>query len=104
MIKQVDLKVIKIDKSFIPLETNYPGKEKDIIMFRNIVSLIKQLGKKTIAEGVENKAQLQYLKDAGCDIVQGYVFDEPLTEEEFECRLQEGYNNSYSKQAGYATI
>ena len=37
-------------------------------------------------------------------IVQGYVFDEPLTEEEFECRLQEGYNNSYSKQAGYATI
>lgn len=53
---------------------------------------------------MENKAQLQYLKDAGCDIVQGYVFDEPLTEEEFECRLQEGYNNSYSKQAGYATI
>lgn len=93
MIKQVDLNVIKIDKSFIPLEASYPGKEKDIIMFRNIVSLIKQLGKKTIAEGVESKAQLQYLKDAGCDIVQGYVFDEPLTEEEFEHRLQEGYNN-----------
>ena len=91
MIKQVDLKVIKIDKSFIPLEKDYPNKEKDILMFRNIVSLVKQLGKKTIAEGVESTAQLQYLKDAGCDIVQGYVFDEPLTEEEFERRLQRGY-------------
>ena len=91
MIKEVDLSVIKIDKSFIPLEKEYPDKERDKMMFCSIVSLIKQLGKKTVAEGVETSRQLEYLKEAGCDIVQGYVFDEPLTESEFEERLKTGY-------------
>ncbi len=91
MIKLVDLNVIKIDKSFIPLEQEYPGKQKDMIMFCNIVGLVKQLGKKTIAEGVETEEQLEYLKEVGCDIVQGYVFDKPLSKEKFEERLENGY-------------
>ena len=91
MIKKVDLNVIKIDKSFIPLEWEYPEKEKDKIMFGNIVGLVRQLGKKTIAEGVETQEQLEYLKEAGCDIVQGYVFDRPLPEAAFEERLTKGY-------------
>lgn len=91
MIKKVDLHVIKIDKSFIPLETEYMGKEKDLIMFNHIVKMVKELGKKTVAEGVESEKQLDYLRDVGCDIVQGYVFDKPLTEEEFEKRLETGY-------------
>ena len=91
MIKQVDLNVIKIDKSFIPLEQEYPGKKKDMIMVCNIVGLVKQLGKKTIAEGVETEEQLEYLKEVGCDIVQGYVFDKPLSKEKFEERLENGY-------------
>lgn len=91
MIKKVDLNVIKIDKSFIPLEWEYPEKEKDKIMFGNIVGLVRQLGKKTIAEGVETQEQLEYLKEVGCDIVQGYVFDRPLPEAAFEERLTEGY-------------
>ena len=96
MIKQVDLNVIKIDKSFIPLEKEYPGKKKDMIMFCNIVGLVKQLGKKTIAEGVESEEQLEYLREVGCDIVQGYVFDKPLSKEEFEERLQNGYESNHS--------
>lgn len=91
MIKKVDLNVIKIDKSFIPLEWEYPEKEKDKIMFGNIVGLVRQLGKKTIAEGVETQEQLEYLKETGCDIVQGYVFDRPLPEAAFEERLTKGY-------------
>lgn len=94
MIKEVDLNVIKIDKSFIPLEQDYPDKERDRIIFCNIVSLIKQLGKKTIAEGVETPSQLEYLREAGCDIVQGFVFDEPLSEAEFEERLEKGYEEA----------
>lgn len=91
MIKNVDLKVIKIDKSFIPLETEYPGKEKDFMMFNNIVSLIKNLGKHIVVEGVETPKQLQFMKDAGCDIVQGYIFDKPLPEVDFIERLENGY-------------
>lgn len=93
MIKKVDLNVIKIDKSFIPLEMDYPGKETDMVMFVSIVDMVKKLGKKTIAEGVETKEQLQYLKEVGCDIVQGYVFDKPMPEAEFETRLERGYED-----------
>lgn len=92
MIKQVDLKMIKIDRSFIPLETEYPGKEKDLLMFNHIVKMIKELDKKTIAEGVETKEQLEYLKNVGCDLVQGYVFDKPLPADAFEQRLLKGYS------------
>ena len=58
MIKNVDLQVIKIDKSFIPLEKDYEGKE-------------------TIAEGVETEQQLDYLREVGCDAVQGFVLGKP---------------------------
>lgn len=91
MIKNVDLQVIKIDKSFIPLETEYAGKDKDVIMFYHIINMVKALGKKTIAEGVETIEQLSYLKEVGCDAVQGYVFDKALPEKFFEKRLAEGY-------------
>ncbi len=93
MIKKVDLNVIKIDKSFIPLETDYTGKEIDKVMFTSMIDMIKKLGKKTIAEGVETKEQLQYLLDVGCDIVQGYVFDKPMPEKAFDKRLEQGYGD-----------
>lgn len=95
MIKKVDLSVIKIDKSFIPLETDYPGKDKDVIMFDSIVKLINKLGKGIVAEGVETREQLEYLRQVGCDVVQGYVFDKPLVQHEFERRLYEGYPDTF---------
>ena len=87
MIKRLDIDVIKIDRSFIPLEQEYGDKKKDMIMFCSIVDLVKKLGKRIVAEGVETAEQLQYLTQAGCDIVQGYVFDKPLPQTEFEKRL-----------------
>lgn len=91
MIKKVDLDTIKIDKSLIPLDNGNDSKEQDIVMFKNIVSLINELGKKSVAEGVETERQLEYLRKFGCNIVQGYVFDKPLPTEEFENRLESGY-------------
>lgn len=93
MLKKINLNLIKIDKSFIPLETEYLNKDKDFIMFRHIVSLADALGMNTIAEGVETYTQFEYLKDAHCDMVQGYLFDKPLPEEEFIKRLK---NRQYS--------
>lgn len=93
LIKEADLNVIKIDKSLIPLDTEYANKETDLILFENLIRLVKQLGKKPVAEGVETSTQLKYISKAGCNIVQGYLFDKPLTEEDFIERLSTGYEN-----------
>ena len=91
MLKETNIDLLKIDKSFIPLENEYADREKDIIMFENITRLAKDLGIKIIAEGVETKQQYEYLTDAGCDMIQGYYFDKPLPEEEFLQRMSIGH-------------
>ena len=68
---------------FIPLEEEYPDKKKDCIMFENIAKLAKELGYLVIAEGVETEKQYEYLRDVGCDIIQGFYFDKPMPEEKF---------------------
>ena len=91
MIKETNIELLKIDKSFIPLEKDDDEKKKDIIVFENITRLAKELGIKTIAEGVETKQQYEYLADTGCDMIQGYYFDKPLPEEEFLRRICIGH-------------
>lgn len=91
MIRKVDLSVIKIDRSFIPREEEYEERKKDEIMFEELVSLIRQLGKHIVVEGVETKSQLAYVASAGCSVIQGYVFDQPLPEEEFAARIAQVY-------------
>lgn len=91
LIKEVNFDVIKIDKSLIPLDSDYVDKEKDLILFEHLIQLIHQLGKEAIAEGVETQTQLDYIEKAGCKVVQGYIFDKPLPEEEFTKRLENGY-------------
>ena len=91
MLKKVNLDVVKIDKSFIPFEEDYKGKEKDMTMLWSIVGMLHQLGKSMVAEGVETPEQLKYLQKVGCHIIQGYVFDKPLTEKEFVKRLTGDY-------------
>lgn len=52
-----------------------------------IVDIAVYLGVPVIAEGVETENQLRLLKNAGCDIVQGYYFSRPLPAAEFESRI-----------------
>ena len=49
-----------------------------------IVNLAKSFGFKTIAEGVENKVQLLFLEEIGCNYVQGYYFGRPVPPTEIE--------------------
>lgn len=83
MLKMTSIDILKIDKSFIPLEEDYPDKKKDCIMFENIAHLAKALGYLVIAEGVETQKQYEYLASVGCDIIQGFYFDKPLPEDKF---------------------
>lgn len=73
--------ILKIDMQFIrTMDTN--PKVKDII--RMIINLSKMMNAITVAEGVETKEQYLFLKENGCDIIQGYYFSKPLPIGEFE--------------------
>lgn len=81
--------VVKLDKSFLDNITRSASKTDEIVV-RNIVNMIKELGMQTIAEGVETVEQAHLLKDIGCTMVQGYLFDRPLCVEDFVERLKAG--------------
>jgi EAL domain-containing protein (putative c-di-GMP-specific phosphodiesterase class I) len=53
-----------------------------------IFAMAKNMGIKTLAEGVESEEQWQFLKDKKCDFMQGYYFSKPLGVEEFEKLLK----------------
>lgn len=86
ILKNLDVDVIKIDKSLIDNLEN-PKKEDEIVI-RNIVNMINELSIDTIAEGVETPAQVKFLKRIHCPLVQGFLFDQPLTVSDFEKRLK----------------
>ncbi len=69
---------VKIDLSFVKrmLEDN-----KVLSVVKTIVYLAKELGMKTIAEGVENEKQIEMLKGIGCDYLQGFYFSKPIPKE-----------------------
>ncbi len=76
MLQELNIDTLKIDKSFIDkLETN------SIIKY--IIEMSKDLNIKTVAEGVEKKEQVEFLKKMGCDMVQGYYYAKPLNLNEF---------------------
>ena len=66
---------VKIDRSFVRDAASTPG---TLPFIRTIVSLARSLGMKTVAEGVETAGQLEAVKSAGCDFVQGYFLSYPL--------------------------
>jgi len=56
-----------------------------------IISMGRRLGHRVIAEGVETTEQLEFLREAGCDEVQGYLYGKPLPACEFEAMLRGGW-------------
>ena len=84
-LKDLNVNVIKLDKSLL----DHIGDEKhhDEVVFKNMVKMINELNLEVVAEGVENTKQLDFLQDANCSIIQGFIFDKPLTKDEFEKRL-----------------
>ena len=74
-LKMMPVSYIKIDRSFVK---NIPESKSDNILVVSIINLSKSFGYRTIAEGVEKEDQLTFLKNAGCDCVQGFYFSKPV--------------------------
>lgn len=78
-LKELNIDIVKIDKYFIDAIVE---KDKDSLITADIISMSHKMGLKVVAEGVENREQLDYLEKNNCDIVQGYYISKPLREEE----------------------
>ncbi len=85
MLKSIPVDVMKLDKSFVDDYDDARGEE----IIKCVVALAGTLKMDVTAEGVETKEQYEFLRDLGCDTIQGYYFSKPLPAEEFE-KLLEG--------------
>ena len=75
---------LKIDKSFVDRIGKSNEYTKSCAVVKQIIALAKDLNMRCLAEGAENKEQVDLLRDFGCEIVQGYYYSKPLPVEEYE--------------------
>jgi EAL domain-containing protein (putative c-di-GMP-specific phosphodiesterase class I) len=80
LIKELKFDVIKIDQVFF---RNIHDVTRAKSVIQCILALAKELGMRTVAEGVETEEQFKFLKDNSCDTIQGFYFSRPLEENIF---------------------
>lgn len=74
------LDVVKMDMSLVKAITDF----KSMRVFSACINLARSLGLKTVSEGVETKEQMWAIRELGGDVIQGYYYSKPLSEEDFE--------------------
>ncbi len=79
-LKRFPVNKLKIDKSFVRHSLK---NSQDATIIRAIISLAHTLNLKVVGEGVESEEQFDFLRDEGCEFIQGYYLSEPLTAEEY---------------------
>ena len=83
-LKRLPIQKIKIDKSFIRDIADDPD---DRTIIRAVVAMAHNMKMRVVAEGVETQAQLSFLREVGCQEMQGYLISEALPAEEFQARV-----------------
>ena len=81
MLKDIQIDVLKLDMGFLK-SSDYSAKGGNIL--KAILKMAESLNMQTIAEGVETKEQVEFLKSIGCRYVQGFYYSKPLPVGEFE--------------------
>lgn len=85
MITSIPIDVLKMDMIFI---RNMNKDEKSLKLVELVIDIAKFLNVPVVAEGVEDKEQVEQLRKMGCDIIQGYYFSKPVPPEEFAAFIE----------------
>ena len=80
VISELPFDVLKIDMVFMKKIDEHPM-NKDIV--KMVLALCKRFGVTSVVEGVETEEHYRFLKENGCDVVQGYYFSRPLPLKDF---------------------
>ncbi|MBE9047583.1 EAL domain-containing protein [Pleurocapsales cyanobacterium LEGE 10410] len=80
-LQQFPFDILKIDSCFI---RNVDRNQVNAVITKNTISMAHELGLQVVAEGVETAGELNFLKDAQCDVIQGFIFSRPLEVKEFQ--------------------
>ena len=103
LLRELDVDTIKLDHRLFSSENN---NRRNRFVLEGIIKIASQLQIHTVAEGIDNASQVQYLKQAGCDLVQGYYYFQPLSVDAFgytayengELRYVEEENNNSAQK------
>ncbi len=85
-LKKFPITTLKIDRSFV---IGIPGDDNDCAIARAIVTMAQQLRQEIVAEGVETREQMHFLRQLGCDQLQGFLFSAGVTAKELLRMVQE---------------
>ncbi|GGE81247.1 putative bifunctional diguanylate cyclase/phosphodiesterase [Massilia psychrophila] len=86
-LKKFPISTLKIDRSFV---IGLPDEENDCAIARAIVTMAQQLRQEIVAEGVETAEQMAFLRDLGCDQLQGWLFSPAVPAVDFALMLRNG--------------
>ena len=85
ILKNLPMDTLKLDRLFFVGSENIT---RDKALISSVITMSRALNMKTVAEGIENWAQVAFLKEIGCDIIQGYVYSEPIPHARFTNLLE----------------
>jgi EAL domain-containing protein (putative c-di-GMP-specific phosphodiesterase class I) len=89
-LKDLPIQTLKIDRSFVQnIETN----QRDAAISRATLALAHSLQLKVVAEGIETPGQAEFLREHGCDLMQGYYFGRPEAAENWPAQWLNGQSN-----------
>lgn len=94
VLKDFPVDVLKIDLRFL---FDFKSRGRGANILTTVVKMSQLLKMDTIVEGVETDEQLEFMRNIGCDSIQGYYFDKPLPKAIFEERLKNPENNYKSE-------
>lgn len=83
MLKDIPVDILKLDKDFFRKSMN----KREKIIISNIIHMAKELEMQVISEGIETKEHEAFLKEIGCDMAQGYLYERPVPIEELAPKL-----------------
>ncbi len=95
-LKQLPIRTLKIDRSFV---IGIGRNRDDEILIRTIIMMAKQFGLNMVAEGIEERSQIDFLSDLECNQGQGFYFGRPMAAEAYDRWLREWRGWSPSKGA-----